>query len=167
MDTTLLMNHQKMQQKLTRMAYELFENNHQEKEIVLAGIAQRGYIMAQRIKQILQTFSTQNIILMELKVNKEEPYLQHNSQKAIDPNIFKDKVVVVVDDVLNSGKTLIYGVNCFLHAPVKKIMTMVLVNRNHKQYPLNADIVGFPLATTLKQNVRVVFEENNDAAYLE
>ena len=133
MEPLLILNHQQIQQKINRMAYQIFENNFAESDIVLAGIEQRGFILAQRIEAALKKFSSQNIILLSVEVEKDAPY-QKNQAPIIAADLIKDKVVIVVDDVLNSGKTLIYGVNRFLHAPVKKISTLVLVDRNHKSF---------------------------------
>jgi pyrimidine operon attenuation protein/uracil phosphoribosyltransferase len=166
MEPTLLLNHEQIQQKINRMAYQLFENNYAETEIVLAGIEQRGFVLAQRIQQALNTFSEQKVTLLSIDVEKDSPYQSFQS-KLLAKEIFENKVVVVIDDVLNSGKTLIYGVNQFLHAPVKKIATLVLIDRNHKRFPINADYVGLSLATTLKQNIRVVFSDGRDEAFLE
>ena len=166
MEPLLILNHQQIQQKINRMAYQIFENNFGESDIVLAGIEQRGFILAQRIEAALKKFSSQNIILLSVEVEKDAPY-QKNQAPIIAADLIKDKVVIVVDDVLNSGKTLIYGVNRFLHAPVKKISTLVLVDRNHKSFPVNADYVGLSLATTFKQHIKVVFSESGDAAYLQ
>lgn len=166
MEPLLILNHQQIQQKINRMAYQIFENNFAESYIVLAGIEQRGFILAQRIEAALKKFSSQNIILLSVDVEKDAPY-QKNQAPIIAADLIKDKVVIVVDDVLNSGKTLIYGVNRFLHAPVKKISTLVLVDRNHKSFPVNADYVGLSLATTFKQHIKVVFSESGDAAYLQ
>lgn len=166
MEATLLLNHEQIQQKINRMAYQLFEHNYTETEIVLAGIEQRGYILAQRIQAALSKFSRQKVTLLSIEVEKDSPY-QNFQHAKIAKEKFEDKVVIVIDDVLNSGKTLIYGVNQFLHAPVKKISTLVLLDRNHKRFPVNADYVGLTLATTLRQNIRVVFTEHNDEAFLE
>lgn len=166
MEPLLILNHQQIQQKINRMAYQIFENNFAESDIVLAGIEQRGFILAQRIEAALKKFSSQNIVLLSVEVEKDAPY-QKNQAPIIAADLIKDKVVIVVDDVLNSGKTLIYGVNRFLHAPVKKISTLVLVDRNHKSFPVNADYVGLSLATTFKQHIKVVFSESGDAAYLQ
>jgi pyrimidine operon attenuation protein/uracil phosphoribosyltransferase len=166
MEATLLLNHEQIQQKINRMAYQLFENNFTETELVIAGIEQRGFVLAERIQKALAKFSQQKVSLLSIEVEKDLPY-QTFQNKEIDKKIFEHKVVIVIDDVLNSGKTLIYGVNQFLHAPVKKISTLVLIDRNHKRFPINADYVGLSLATTLKQNIKVVFSENNDEAFLE
>ncbi len=166
MEATLLLTHEQIQQKINRMAYQLFENNFTETELVIAGIEQRGFVLAERIQKALAKFSQQKVSLLSIEVEKDLPY-QTFQNKEIDKKIFEHKVVIVIDDVLNSGKTLIYGVNQFLHAPVKKISTLVLIDRNHQRFPINADYVGLSLATTLKQNIKVVFSEHKDEAYLE
>lgn len=80
---------------------------------------------------------------------------------------YQNKSVVLVDDVLNSGLTLIYGVRYFLEVPLKKFTTAVLVNRNHKRFPIKADFKGISLSTSLQEHIQVVFKEGNDSAYLE
>lgn len=166
MAITLLLNHEQINQKINRMAYQLYEHYFEEDEIILAGISQRGTVLAQKIEQAMQAFYTKKITLIDLTVEKDHPY-DDFIIKRIDATIFKDKTVVVIDDVLNSGKTLLYGVCQFLHAPVKQLSTLVLIDRHHRSYPVNADFVGISLATTMKQNISVVFEAGNDKAYLE
>ncbi|MCC6251118.1 MAG: phosphoribosyltransferase [Bacteroidia bacterium] len=166
MESTLLLNHTQIQQIINRMAYQLYENHYAEDEIVLAGIQQRGYIFAQKIVETFARFSNQKIKLLPLEVEKDTPY-DSVHQAMIDKSLFENKVVVIVDDVLYSGKTLTYAMSRFLHAPVKKLSTMVLVDRNHKNYPVNADYVGFSLATTLKQHIKVMFNNNENKVLLE
>ena len=74
--------------------------------------------------------------------------------------------MIVVDDVLNSGRTLIYGVKFFLEVPLKRLTTAVLVNRNHKHFPVKADFKGISLSTSLQEHVSVIFEEGNDRVCL-
>jgi pyrimidine operon attenuation protein/uracil phosphoribosyltransferase len=119
MEATLLLTHEQIQQKINRMAYQLFENNFTETELVIAGIEQRGFVLAERIQKALAKFSQQKVSLLSIEVEKDLPY-QTFQNKEIDKKIFEQKVVIVIDDVLNSGKTLIYGVNQFLHAPCQK-----------------------------------------------
>ena len=165
MNKTLLLNNHQIIQKINRMAFELYEHNYDEQEIILAGITKRGFLLAEKIKEALEKFTPLKITLIPIHVEKDTPYLVENAK--IDTGIFENKVVVVIDDVLNSGKTLIYGLNQFLHAPIKKLCTLVLLDRNHKQYPINADFVGLSLATTLQQHIHVEFENNEIVAYLD
>lgn len=84
----------------------------------------------------------------------------------IDNKEYINKPIVLVDDVLNSGTTLMYGVKYFLEVPLKRFKTAVLVNRNHKKYPIKADFKGISLSTSIKEHVEVVFDKKNSKAYL-
>ncbi len=163
-EQTLLLNHQQIEQKINRMAFEIYENNADEKVIVLAGIADRGFVFASRLAKILNQISGRQIIVLELKLNKTNPSQHTSSLKKEEIN---GRSIVVVDDVLESGRTLIYGVNLFLAFEPTKIATAVLVNRNHKKFPVHVDFVGLSLATTLREHIRAEFVEGNDAVYLE
>lgn len=145
------------------MAFQIFERHFEEKEIVLAGIADRGYILAGRIAEALKKAGIPEVNLIELKLDKQN-LIGQNYQ--INENV-SGKVVIVVDDVLNSGKTLLYGVKPFLNHPVKHLATLVLIDRSHRQFPVHADYVGMPMATTLAQHIQVVFSDTDDAAWLE
>ena len=166
MAVTQLLNHEQINQKINRMAYQLYEHYYLEDEIILAGISQRGMVLAEKIAKSMQQFYDKKITLITLTVEKDHPF-DDFAVKRVDAAVFAHKTVVVIDDVLNSGKTLLYGVCQFLHAPVKQLSTLVLIDRNHKSYPVQADFVGISLATTMKQNISVVFDSGNDNAYLE
>ena len=77
-------------------------------------------------------------------------------ETSISSEDYKNKSLILVDDVLNSGATLIYGVKHFLEVPLKRFKTAVLVNRNHKKYPVKADFKGISLSTSLHEHVEVV-----------
>jgi pyrimidine operon attenuation protein/uracil phosphoribosyltransferase len=102
--------------------------------------------------------------LCEVKIDKIHP--SNPITTSLAPEVYQNKCIVLVDDVLNSGTTLIYGVKHFLEVPVKKFKTVVLIDRNHKKYPVKADFKGLSLSTSLKEHVQVVFEPQNDHAYL-
>ena len=85
---------------------------------------------------------------------------------SLDKEIYKNKGLVLIDDVLNSGTTLVYGVKHFLEVPLSKFKTAVLVDRNHKKYPVKADFKGISLSTSLQEHVQVVFDATGDYAYL-
>lgn len=153
-------------QKLNRMAYEIYETNFKEKEIFIAGIDGNGYKVAERIGKILESISPLKVTLGRIGMNKENPL-------SIEPKLnftekeFKNKPVVVVDDVLNSGRTLIYAVKLFLDKPVKRINTLVLVDRSHTRYPVKADFVGLSLSTTLQERIDTDFsKKGKEAVYL-
>lgn len=164
---TLILNAGQIQQKIDRMAWQIYENNIEEKEIIIAGIASRGFILAQRLADKLKEITKIKITLAEITVNKDNP-LEEEIKLSIEPKIFNGKVVIVVDDVLNSGKTLIYGLAPFLAMAVKRITTVILVDRNHNRYPIKADFVGISMATTLKEHISVeLSEKGKEAVYLQ
>lgn len=166
MKRVLIINNNQVQQKINRIAYQIFEDNFEEEEIVIAGVWARGYRLALRLKSILEQISTIKITIASISLNKEIPY---DDDSADISNIdFENKVIVLVDDVLNSGQTLALGVGIFLKSPIKKLRTAVLVDRSHKRYPIATDFIGLELSTVLKEHVQVVLDENNeeDSVYL-
>lgn len=161
---TIILNNNQINQKITRIAYQIYENNTSEKEVIIAGIIGNGYIFAKKIAFILEKISDLKVILCEVKMNKKKPLEKiTTSLEVID---YKNKSLVLVDDVLNSGTTLIYGIKHFLDVPLKRFKTAVLVNRNHKKYPVKADFKGISLSTSIKEHVQVVFTEKESKAYL-
>ncbi len=165
MTQTLILTGKQIEQKINRIAYEIYENNHTEKEIIIAGIVDNGYILAKRIAAVLQKISTIKIVLTEVVVNKENPAIQEIKIPLSDKEL-KNKVIVLVDDVLNSGKTLIFGAKPFLSNSVKRLTTVVLVDRGHNRYPIKADFVGLSLSTTLQEHISVVLKKGEEAVYL-
>ena len=161
--TTVVLNAQQMEQKLCRMAWEVLEKNHQESHIVIAGISPKGSILAQRLSKHLSDISFIMIEVIEVKLDKVNP-LSSPVQVSAHSEL-NNKVVVLVDDVLKSGKTLIYGAQYFLNQPIKKLMTAILIDRNYKTYPIKADVVGLSLATTLQEHVTVDLGKK-EAVYL-
>ena len=164
MNQNVILNHQELEHKIKRISYQIFETFADENEIVLAGIASNGYILAEKISVVLSTISDLNITLCEVKIDKSNPFNMITT--SISKEVYTNKGIVVIDDVLNSGTTLIYGVKHFLEVPVKKIKTAVLVDRNHKKFPVKVDFKGISFSTSLKEHVHVVFEKNNNYAYL-
>ena len=161
--TTLVLNAQQMEQKLCRMAWEILEKNHQESHIVIAGISPKGSILAQRLSKHLSDISSIMVEIIEVKLDKDNP-LSSTVQVSTHSEL-NDKVVVLVDDVLKSGKTLMYGAQYFLNQPIKKLMTAILIDRDYKNYPIKADVVGLSLATTLQEHVTVDLGKK-EAVYL-
>lgn len=162
----LILDKKQIQQKINRMAYQILEDNLNEKEIVLAGIWDRGYKLALRLKDILLEISELKVTMFKIELEKDT-----SSLKAVtdpEPVKVKNKVIILVDDVLNSGKTLAYGFGVFLNTPHKKIRTVVLVDRSHKIFPVATDFVGLQMATVLKEHVDVVLdvEGQEDGVYL-
>ena len=150
--------------KTKRIAYQIYETFVNEEEVILAGIANNGFIFAQKVAAELALISDLKVTLCEVKINKQQP--QDVVTTSITPEDYKNKALVLIDDVLSSGTTLIYGVKHFLEVPLSKFKTAVLVDRNHKKYPVKADFKGLSLSTSLQEHIQVIFEENNSYAYL-
>ena len=152
-----------IEKKIKRIAYEIYEHNSDEQEIILAGIWDRGMILAEKIAAILQEISPLRIRLLQLNLDKQRPEAVILSEE-MD---FNGRTIVLVDDVANSGRTMLYALKPFLQFLPKKIQTAVLVDRKHKSFPLSVDFVGYSLATTLQDMVMVDMEENEiRSAYL-
>ena len=164
MSQNIILNHLEIEHKIKRIAYQIYETFVDEDEIILAGIANNGYTFAKKISQVLKEISDLKITLCEVKIDKQNPF--NGITTSISKETYTNKSIVLVDDVLHSGTTLIYGVKHFLEMPVKKIKTAVLVDRNHKKFPVKVDFKGISLSTSSKEHVHVVFEGNNNYAYL-
>ena len=162
----VILSHQKIQHKVRRIAYQIYEANVNEKEIVIAGIESGGLKFAKKIQNVLRSITNAEITLCKVTMNKENP-LESEVKTSIPEEAYKSKSVVLVDDVLNSGTTLIYGVHHFLRTPLKQLKTAVLVDRNHKKYPVKADYKGISLSTSLQEHVHVKFQAKNDMVYLD
>ena len=159
-----ILNNKEINHKIRRIAYQIYESNVGEKEVVLAGIQSNGYFLAQKIKNKLEEISKIKGTLCSVKINKKKP---HNIvETSLVSEQYTKKSLVLIDDVLHSGTTLIYGVKHFLETPLKQFKTAVLVNRNHKKYPVKADFKGISLSTSLNEHVDVTFEENNSKVVL-
>ncbi|MEJ2884470.1 phosphoribosyltransferase family protein [Pedobacter sp. GR22-6] len=162
----LILDKKQIQQKINRIAYQILEDNLNEKEIVLAGIWDRGYKLALRLKKVLTKISDLKVTMLKVELDRVSTKLIASTD--LDETHWKNKVIILVDDVLNSGKTLAYGLGVFLNTPHKKIRTVVLVDRSHKIFPIATDFVGLQLATVLKEHVDVVMdvEGEEDKVYL-
>jgi pyrimidine operon attenuation protein/uracil phosphoribosyltransferase len=162
----LILNQQQIQQKIDRIAYQILEDNFDEQEILIAGILPRGNHIAERIKTILDDIAPFSSKLLTIELEKDSSTLQ--AKFNFDVQDCNNKVVILVDDVLNSGKTLAYGIGVFLDVPLKKLRTAVLIDRNHKSFPITTDFAGVALSTVIKEHVDVVLDEagEEDAVYL-
>jgi len=151
------------EKKLRRMAYEILENNIDEREIILAGIRESGSVVAKVIQKMLGEISAIKTELITITLDKSEP-TNVSLSKTFD---FNGKVIVVIDDVSNSGKTLLYALKPFIDSHPKKIQTLVLVERTHTSFPVRPDYVGLSIATTLHEHIFVeVKGEEVAGAYL-
>ncbi|WP_010522907.1 phosphoribosyltransferase family protein [Aquimarina agarivorans] len=155
MQQDIILNHEQIQHKIKRIAYQIYETNVNESEVILAGIADKGYILAERLQKELHSISDLKIQLCKITMNKLTPF--GTIKTSLSEAEYSNKSIVLVDDVLNTGTSLIYGVNHFLTVPLKRFKTAVLVNRNHKKYPVKADFKGVSLSTSLNDHIEVSF----------
>lgn len=165
MSQNIILTHQEIEFKTKRIAYQIYETFIDEQEIVIAGINGNGSLFAQKIIAILQSISPIQVKFCEVIIDKKNPFNQITT--SLVKSEYENKGIVLVDDVLSSGTTLIYGVKHFLEVPLKKFKTAVLVDRNHKKFPVKADFKGISLSTSILEHVQVVFNMNNDYAFLE
>ena len=152
----IILAHKQITHIIKRMAYQVYEDNISEQELIVAGVQGEGFILAQLIADELEKISDLNIELLAIEIDKKNPIekdiVLNPKRNAED---LHQKSVVVIDDVLNSGSTLLFSLQPFLKQPMRQIKTAVLVNRNHKKYPVKADFKGISLSTSSHENVRV------------
>ncbi len=161
---SIILNNTEIEQKTRRIAFQIYESNSNESEIIVAGIANNGYLFAEKIATVLAEISPLRIQLCKVLIDKKNPINSISTSLKVEE--YENKSLVLVDDVLNSGTTLIYGVKHFLDVPLKRFKTAVLVNRNHKKYPVKADFKGISLSTSIKEHIVVLFNEEKTIAYL-
>lgn len=161
----LILDKNQVLQKIKRIAYEILERNFQEEEIIVGGVEDKGYILAGMIIAELKKIADLKTVLVKVAVDKSAQ-TQCEVQLDCATSIFEGKCVVLVDDVLNSGKTLAYSLKPFLEVNVKKLETAVLVNRSHKLFPISADYNGYELSTTIKEHVEVTLTSGDMGVYL-
>lgn len=164
MPKDIILNQQEIEHKIKRIAYQIYETFVEEESIIVAGIASNGYLFAAKIAAEIAKISPLKVVLCEVKIDKLHPNSPIST--SIPKEAYENKGLVLVDDVLNSGTTLVYGVKHFLEVPLKKFKTTVLVDRNHKKYPVKVDFKGISLSTSSQEHVTVVFEDDNCYAYL-
>ncbi|MCE3225645.1 MAG: phosphoribosyltransferase [Bacteroidetes bacterium] len=161
-----ILNNVQIRQKMDRLAYEVYENNFNEKTLLVVGIEGNGYKVAAGLADKLKEISKIKIQLGKIKIDKAEPWKGDPKTDFTDKD-FANKTVILVDDVLNSGKTLMYAVKLFLDKPVKKLSTVILVDRSHTRFPVKADFVGLTLSTTLQERIEAdLSKKGNEAVYL-
>lgn len=164
MDRSIILTDKEINHKIKRIAFQIYENNTTNKEVVIAGIAENGFLLAEKLKVILEEISEIKVISCKVKIDKKNPL--NSVETSITEELYKNKSLVLVDDVLNSGTTLMYAVRHFLNVPLKQFNTAVLVNRNHKKYPVKADFKGISLSTSMQEMISVEVINNQFTAYL-
>jgi pyrimidine operon attenuation protein / uracil phosphoribosyltransferase len=160
----IILNNTQINHKIRRIALQILESNINEEEIVLAGISKNGFLIAEKLKKIIKYYSNVNIILSKVTINKHN--LLSEVTTTLQVSDYSNKSVILVDDVLYSGATLIYGVKHFLNTPLKQLKTAVLINRNYKKFPVKADFKGLSLSTSINEHVEIVFKNDQAEAIL-
>ena len=164
MDKKKILTNSQIKRKIKRISLQIIESNIEEKEVVLAGIEQNGFLLANQLNKIITELSNLNIKLCSLNIDKKNPL--NTISISLNSSEYKNKSIVVVDDVLNSGSTLMYAVKHFLDTELRQLKTAVLVDRNHKKYPIKADFKGVSLSTSIQNHVKVQFDKNSIEAFL-
>ena len=156
----IILNSSEIINKINRIAFSIIEDYYKETEITIVGLKKNGHIIGDLLKKTVEKNHSIKVHLHKIKITEEsyiiEPKLNINRQK----NIF------LVDDVLKSGRTMIYGVKELLQYDVDNLKTIILVNRNHNKFPIRADYVGLNLSTTLKEHIKVIMNSGKEIAYL-
>ncbi len=149
-----ILNQQQIEQKIKRIAFQIYERNFQETALVFVGIKGSGYALAQMLLTEFEQISQIPVSLARLSLDKEYPV---QSEIVLDTEVqtLENKTVMLIDDVLNTGRTLVYSFKPFLGIRVSKLQTVVLVDRQHHKFPVSADYVGLTLATTLQEHIQV------------
>ena len=164
MDKNKILDYQLIKKKIVRISLQIIEANSTDDEIIIAGIENNGFIIAQKICDELKKISEKKIHLCSIKIDKKNPR-KEITVSLVDEE-YKNKSVIIVDDVLNSGATLMYAAKYFLDTKLKKLKTAVLVDRNHKKFPIKADYKGLSLSTSIQNHVEVSIDDNEINAYL-
>lgn len=164
-EKSLILDGDQVKQKIRRMAFEIYENNFKEKHLVIAGIDGQGYVLAKLLAKQVESISSIEVKLVKISMDKFAP---QQSEIELDCELkdIKKKAIVMVDDVLNTGRTFTYGMKPFLNIEVKKIETAVLVNRGHTNFPVHTRYTGYELSTTIKEHVEVKLNKDETAVYL-
>jgi len=164
MDKKKILDYKSIKKKIRRISLQIIESNIEEDEIIIAGIDINGFIIAKKISQEIRKISDINIKLCMVKIDKKNPL--NNISTSLNFEEYQNKYIVVIDDVLNSGATLMYSVKYFLNTKIKVLKTAVLVDRNHKKYPIKANFKGLSLSTSIQSKVEVVIDEEKIEAFL-
>ncbi len=163
---TQILNHQQVLQILKRMAFQIVERNFDAKEIVIAHISGQGKAVADLLEKFLVEITKQKITRLTVQIDKSSPSAD-NIVVDFQIKIKDSSPIVLVDDVLNSGRTMVYAMLPFLEKKVSKIQIAVLVDRSYKSFPLEANFIGTSLSTTLQEHVSVVYLKGKISVFLE
>ena len=148
-------------QKIKRIAHEIYENNFREKELIFVGTDQMGYVFAKMLKKEFDSIADIKSSLVKISLDKTAP-LQSEITLDVPVKSLAKKVIILTDDVLNTGRTLAYSLKPFLNIDVKKLQTAVVVDRGHTTFPISANYVGYSLSTTLKEHIEVILDNKKE-----
>src|SRR5690349_17140267 len=164
-EKSLILDSDLVKQKIRRMAFEVYEHNFKEKNIVIAGIDGQGYVLAKLLAKQIESISPVEVKLVKISLDKQAP---EQSEISLDCDLkeLKKKSIVMVDDVLNTGRTFAYGMKPFLNIEVKKIEIAVLINRGLTLFPIHAQFSGYEVSTTIKDHIEVILSKDEMAVYL-
>ncbi len=157
---TILTN-QQIENKILRMSFEIIESNLEERSLDLIGLEKNGFIIAEKIGECINKNSKLKVRVIKMELGKQKKTA-----------IFSEKInkkagtVILIDDVLKSGETIIYAIKEILNYNVRKLKTAILINRNHNIFPVGVNYVGLELSTTLEDHINVILEKEKSGAFL-
>jgi len=150
----IILEHPEIERKIFRLAYQILEQTIHQQHLFIGGIQGNGLILAKRLKEIMDKHGGPEVVVFEICINKEEPWLEPIKLSIQDDDL-KNGYIILVDDVINSGKTMQYALIKFLQQATHAIKVLTLVDRQHRRFPIKADFVGLSLSTTLKNRVEI------------
>lgn len=156
---SLILDADAIEKKINRLAYQIWERNHQSDALVFAGIASQGYFLATQLAKVFSSVSGKKSEVLQIRLDKKAKALP---EVHIDGETdWNGKTIIVVDDVLNTGRTLAYAIHPFLQYPIESLQVAILVDRNYNTFPIKADFVGYSLSTTLEEHVEAVLNPDS------
>ena len=159
-----ILDKEQIQEKIKRISYEIYEENFDDKSILICGIEKNGSIIAKKIIKELESICDIKIEFISINLNKKKPL--NTVEIKYSKNNIKNKSIVLIDDVSNTGKTLIYVIKELIKFEPKKINTAVLVNRDHTLFPIKINFIGLSLSTSIKSHIEVNLGNKDIGAYL-
>ncbi|WP_339868570.1 phosphoribosyltransferase family protein [uncultured Algoriphagus sp.] len=159
-----VLNHQQIKKKITRMAYEIYERNLNSKAVVFAGISGMGRFLSDLLATELKAISP--LVIEQTEIILDKAHIASEEVQLSNEIDLQGKTLILVDDVLNTGKTLVYAMKPFLDEELYRMEIAVLVNRSHGLFPIRPDYTGFELSTTLNEHIKVDFSGENYFVYL-
>lgn len=168
MSERIILDDAAIQRTITRIAHEILEYNKGTKDLVLLGIKTRGAFLAHRIQDKIKSIEQQLVPTGTIDIthfrDDVDKVVQQADQRAFDINVdINNKVVVIIDDVLYTGRTVRASLDAILlHKRPIKIGLAALVDRGHRELPIRADFVGKNIPTARDESVSVYLEEIDD-----